>query len=146
MAKYCFAVILWSCNSLDGIPIWKKENSRGDVEAESEGTESSNERPGQRETEIGTAGEKNYCRHQENGQARTDGEWSNIEVFIIVFENSLKLCRTDYATECYGHTQFSCHRMPSKSWPRTLFAHGATSRNSSWWKQISKQSVLKFRH
>lgn len=60
--------------------------------------------------------------------------------------SAYKLYKLANATERDWHTPYSYHRMPSKSWPRTLFAHAATSRNSSWWERIFKQSVLKFRH
>lgn len=36
-------------------------------------------------------------------------------------------------------------RTLSKSWPKIWFAHGATSRSSSWWKPTFKLSVWRYR-
>lgn len=44
----------------DGQTVWEKEDSGGDAEAESEGTQPSHERPGPRATETGATGEEDH--------------------------------------------------------------------------------------
>lgn len=57
----------------DGFPVWEKEDSGGDAEAESEGAQSSHERTGPRANETGATGEEDHRWHKENGQTGTDG-------------------------------------------------------------------------
>lgn len=52
---FCF----W-CFQTDGFPVWEKENSGGDAEAEPAGAQQSHEGTGQRANETGAAGEEDH--------------------------------------------------------------------------------------
>lgn len=63
----CYSLIVLTFHfasfQTDGIPIWEKEDSGGDAEAESAGAQSSHERTGQRTSEAGATGEEDHRWH-----------------------------------------------------------------------------------
>ena len=56
-----------------GVVIWKKNDSGGAAEEEPEGAEQGDEGAGQGARQDGAAGEEDHRRHQEDGQAGSDG-------------------------------------------------------------------------
>jgi len=62
--------------------IRKEEDPTGDAASEPASSHQGDERSGPGAGEHGTAGEKDYCRHQKDGQGRADG------LSLCAFENN----------------------------------------------------------